>query len=78
MADMIHRRYLLRSDRVHALLEERFILHREFAEDLGLSASHWCELFKRRRPLSKRVRRALREHPLTASVPPDELWQVVA
>ncbi len=71
------RRYYLKKDRIVAAVDASHLCQAGFAEEIGLSRSHWSQVLNRHRAATPRVRRALLAHPVLRGVPEDELWDVV-
>lgn len=70
-------RYYLRKTRIVAAIDASHLCQAGFAEEIGLSRSHWSQVLNGHRAATPRVRRALLGHPVLADIPEDELWDVV-
>jgi antitoxin component HigA of HigAB toxin-antitoxin module len=70
-------RYYLKKARIVAAIDQSHLSQAGFAEEIGLSRSHWSQVLNRRRAATPRVRRALLGHKVLRGVPEDELWDVV-
>ena len=70
-------RYYLRKTRIVAAIDASHLCQAGFAEEIGLSRSHWSQVLNRHRAATPRVRRALLGHPVLQGIPEDELWDVV-
>ena len=71
-------RYYLRKDRIVAAIDQSHLCQAGFAEEIGLSRSHWSQVLNRHRAATPRIRRALLAHPVLRGVAEAELWDVVA
>lgn len=71
-------RYYLRKDRIVAAIDASHLCQAGFAEEIGLSRSHWSQVLNRHRAATPRVRRALLRHAVLRGIPEDELWDVVS
>ena len=69
------RGYLLRGNRVRALLGRRNMTLTEGAERLGVSRSYFSQLLAGRRALSPKVRRRLLASAPFSELSPDDLWR---
>lgn len=67
--------YLLRGNRVRALLGRRNMTLTEGAEKLGVSRSYFSQLLAGRRALSPKVRRRLLANAPFSELSPDDLWR---
>ena len=67
--------YLLRGNRVRALLGRRNMTLTEGAEKLGVSRSYFSQLLAGRRPLSPKVRRRLLANAPFSELSPEDLWR---
>ena len=67
--------YLLRGNRVRALLGRRNMTITEGAEKLGVSRSYFSQLLAGRRPLSPKVRRRLLANAPFSELTADDLWR---
>jgi transcriptional regulator with XRE-family HTH domain len=67
--------YLLRGNRVRALLGRRNLTITEGAEKLGVSRSYFSQLLAGRRTLSPKVRRRLLSHAPFSELSADDLWR---
>ena len=67
--------YLLRGNRVRALLGRRNMTLTEGAEKLGVSRSYFSQLLAGRRALSPKVRRRLLANPPFSELPAEDLWR---
>jgi transcriptional regulator with XRE-family HTH domain len=67
--------YLLRGNRVRALLGRRNLTLTEGAERLGVSRSYFSQLLAGRRPLSPKVRRRLLANAPFSELSPEDLWR---
>lgn len=74
-APLIRPAWLLRGNRVRALLGRCHMTLTEGAERLGVSRSYFSQLLAGRRPLSPKVRRRLLACPPFCDLPPDDLWR---
>lgn len=70
-------RYYLRKNRIVAAIDASHLCQAGFAEEIGLSRSHWSQVLNRHRAATPRIRRALLGHPVLQGIPEDELWDVV-
>lgn len=70
-------RYYLRKKRIVAAIDASHLSQAGFAEEIGLSRSHWSQVLNGHRSATPRVRRALLDHAVLQGVPEDELWDVV-
>ena len=70
-------RYYLRKTRIVAAIDASHLCQAGFAEEIGLSRSHWSQVLNRHRAATPRIRRALLGHPVLQGIPEDELWDVV-
>lgn len=66
--------YLLRGNRVRALLGRRNMTLTEGAEKLGVSRSYFSQLLAGRRTLSPKVRRRLLANAPFSELAADDLW----
>lgn len=67
--------WLLRGNRVRALLGRRNMTLTEGAEKLGVSRSYFSQLLAGRRGLSPKVRRRLLVSAPFSELSPDDLWR---
>ena len=67
--------WLLRGNRVRALLGRRNMTITEGAEKLGVSRSYFSQLLVGRRPLSPKVRRRLLANAPFSELSADDLWR---
>lgn len=67
--------YLLRGNRVRALLGRRNLTLTEGAEKLGVSRSYFSQLLAGRRALSPKVRRRLLANAPFSELSADDLWR---
>jgi len=67
--------YVLRGNRVRALLGRRNMTITEGAEKLGVSRSYFSQLLAGRRALSPKVRRRLLANAPFCELPADDLWR---
>ena len=67
--------YLLRGNRVRALLGRRNMTLTEGAEKLGVSRSYFSQLLAGRRALSPKVRRRLLANAPFSELAADDLWR---
>jgi transcriptional regulator with XRE-family HTH domain len=67
--------YLLRGNRVRALLGRRNMTLTEGAEKLGVSRSYFSQLLAGRRALSPKVRRRLIANAPFSELAADDLWR---
>ena len=67
--------YLLRGNRVRALLGRRNLTLTEGAQMLGVSRSYFSQLLAGRRPLSPKVRRRLLANAPFSELPAADLWR---
>jgi transcriptional regulator with XRE-family HTH domain len=67
--------YVLRGNRVRALLGRRNLTLTEGAEMLGVSRSYFSQLLAGRRPLSPKVRRRLLANAPFSELSPEDLWR---
>ena len=67
--------FLLRGNRVRALLGRRNLTITEGAEMLGVSRSYFSQLLAGRRGLSPKVRRRLLANPPFCELSADDLWR---
>lgn len=67
--------WLLRGNRVRALLGRRNLTITEGAEKLGVSRSYFSQLLAGRRGLSPKVRRRLLVNAPFCELSPDDLWR---
>lgn len=67
--------YLLRGNRVRALLGRRNMTLTEGAEKLGVSRSYFSQILAGRRPLSPKVRRRLLASAPFSELSPEDLWR---
>lgn len=70
-----HPAYLLRGNRVRALLGRRNLTLTEGAEKLGVSRSYFSQLLAGRRALSPKVRRRLLANAPFSELSSDDLWR---
>lgn len=70
-------RYFLRTENVQRILDERDRTHVELATAVGVTASYWSQIFRRRRPVTPGMRRALLACPILAGVSREDLWEKV-
>lgn len=59
------------------LIDQLLLAHDDFAEELGVSRSHWSTILNGHQPLSKRMRKKLLESPCLQGIPVDNLWRKV-
>lgn len=71
-------RYLLKTLRIHQLVDARHRNHRAVAEALGVSRWHWSQMVNRRRPVSAVVRARMLGSEVFAGTSESELWTVAA
>ena len=67
--------WLLRGNRVRALLGRRNLTITEGAQKLGVSRSYFSQLLAGRRSLSPKVRRRLLTNAPFSELSPDDLWR---
>ena len=67
--------YVLRGNRVRALLGRRNMTLTEGAEKLGVSRSYFSQLLAGRRALSPKVRRRLLANAPFSELSPEDLWR---
>lgn len=67
--------WLLRGNRVRALLGRRNLTITEGAQKLGVSRSYFSQLLAGRRGLSPKVRRRLLANAPFCELSPDDLWR---
>lgn len=70
-----HSAWLLRGNRVRALLGRCHMTLTEGAARLGVSRSYFSQLLAGRRPLSPKVRRRLLACPPFSDLLPEDLWR---
>ena len=68
--------YYLNKIEIRDALCRAHLGHAEFAEQIGLSKGHWSCLLNGHRPVTFRVRRLLRQHPVTRELPEGQLWTI--
>ncbi len=69
--------YYLKKDSISLLIERNHLCHEGFAQEIGISRSHWSLIYNRHQRLSPRARRKLLACPLLRGIPESELWDVV-
>ncbi len=67
--------YIMRGNRVRALLGRRNLTITEGAQKLGVSRSYFSQLLAGRRSLSPKVRRRLLANAPFCELSPDDLWR---
>lgn len=69
--------FMLKPDAIAATIRRHHLCQEGFAQTIGLSRSHWSQVFNRRKPASPRIRRMLLNCPLLQGVPEQDLWEEV-
>jgi DNA-binding Xre family transcriptional regulator len=59
------------------ILSERDYSHTDLADALGITRSYWSLLYRRRRPLTPRMRRTLLSCEILQGVPRESLFECV-
>jgi transcriptional regulator with XRE-family HTH domain len=67
--------YVLVKEPIVIALDAHHLTHADFARQLGISRSHWSQLFNGHRRATPRVRRALLRHPCLRGISEDALWE---
>lgn len=69
--------YYLNGPFLRQVLDRACLAHDDFAEEIGVSRSHFSVVLNGHLPLSKRMRRKLLESPRLKGIPEAMLWYEV-
>lgn len=67
--------FILKPDAIANTIRRNHLCQEGFALTIGLSRSHWSQIFNRRKAVSFKVRRRLLDCPLLKGIPENDLWE---
>ena len=73
---MARKEYRIRTDVLAKAIDDHHHTHEEFAKSIQISKGYWSELFRRKRAVSPKIRRAILDHKFVKGLAENHVFDV--